>query len=212
MPLPRNYYTIEEARGLLARRFPDEPSYLALPELLHGWEVPTWIINRETGRRVDVPPGTFFKADDEVFRWLGGNEAAINTRRLDEDRVDLDSLLTSRPGGRKDGGSSWHFGEMRIDKETFKHALRQDDEDAEAKAAIGRPTFMTEIEAAYKELRDAKEIDFDAPKNKLFEPIREKVRAYKNDLSLQRGLGDEAIRKAIHPLFEKDKSAHSTSP
>ena len=81
-----------------------------------------------------------------------------------------------------------------------------------SQTAAGRPTLKTEIEAAYKELRDAKEIDFDAPKNKLYEPIRKKVRAYKNDPSLEKGLQNEAIRKVIYQLFETDKSARPTSP
>ena len=80
------------------------------------------------------------------------------------------------------------------------------------KQGKGRPTLMTEIEAAYKELRDAEEIDFDAPLNKLYGPIRKKVRAYKNDPSLKKGLGIEAIRKVISPPFETGKSARSTSP
>ncbi len=78
--------------------------------------------------------------------------------------------------------------------------------------SLGRPTYKPEIEAAYKALRDAKEIDFDAPKNKLYEPIRKKVRAYKDDPSLEKGLQNEAIRKVIYPLFETDKSARPTSP
>ena len=82
----------------------------------------------------------------------------------------------------------------------------------EPTSSSGRPTLKTEIEAAYKALRDGAEIDFKAPKNRVYEPIREKVRGYKKDPRLQRGLGDEAIRKVIHPLFEKDKSVHSTSP
>ncbi len=81
-----------------------------------------------------------------------------------------------------------------------------------SQTAAGRPTLKTEIEAAYKELRDAEEIDFDAPKNKLYEPIRKKVRAYKNAPSLEKGLQNEAIRKVIYQLFETDKSARSTSP
>jgi hypothetical protein len=75
----------------------------------------------------------------------------------------------------------------------------------------GRPTLGPEIEAAYKELRNAGDINFDAPKIRLYEPIREKVREYKGDPSLQRGLGNEAIRKVISPLFEEDKNKRSAS-
>ena len=76
----------------------------------------------------------------------------------------------------------------------------------------GRPTLEPEIKAAYKELLDAGKIDFDAPKIRLYEPIREKVREHKGDPSLQRGLGKEAIRKVISPLFEADKNKRSASP
>ena len=76
----------------------------------------------------------------------------------------------------------------------------------------GRPTLEPEIKAAYKELRDAGDINFDAPKTRLNEPIREKVREYKGDPSLQQGLGNEAIRKVISRLFDADKNARSTSP
>ena len=76
----------------------------------------------------------------------------------------------------------------------------------------GRPTFKTEIEATYKELRDAGDINFGAPQNRLYEPIRQKIRAYKNDPSLEKGLQEEAIRKVISPLFEADKNKRPGSP
>lgn len=77
---------------------------------------------------------------------------------------------------------------------------------------LGRPTLEPEIKAAYKEICGAGDINFDAPKNRLYEPIREKVRKYKGDSCLQRGLGKEAIRKVISPLFEADKEARAASP
>lgn len=137
MPLPRNYYTIEEALDLLAQRVPNEPPNLTLPELLHGWGVPTWIIDRETGCRIDVPPEMFFKADHEAqvnlltvrpgalknrggskdFRWFGGNEAGIDVREAGD-------LL-----------GTWHFGELRVDKDTLDHALGQGHEGVEAMIA-----------------------------------------------------------------------------
>ncbi len=76
----------------------------------------------------------------------------------------------------------------------------------------GRPTYKSEIAAAYRELLDAGEIDFNAPKTRLYEPIRKKVREYKGDPSLEKGLRDEAIRKVIHPLFDGDKNERSASP
>lgn len=67
----------------------------------------------------------------------------------------------------------------------------------------GRPSRRTEIVAAYEELRDADEIDFDAPLNSLYGRICKKVSDGDNaDL---KGLGDEAIRNAISPLFREDK-------
>ena len=137
--MPRNYYKIEEALGLLAQRCPNDPPDLTLPELLHGWGVPTWIIDQETGYRIDVPPEKFFKADRKVqvnlimvrigarkdrggskdLRWYGGNEAGINVRGAGD-------LLGTR-----------HFGELRVDKEKLDHALGQDDEGAEATVVTG---------------------------------------------------------------------------
>ena len=76
----------------------------------------------------------------------------------------------------------------------------------------GRPSLKLEIEAAYQDLHDAGEIDFNAPKKRLYEPIREKVRERKGAPGLQQGLGDEAIRQFIHPLFEADKNKRSASP
>ena len=76
----------------------------------------------------------------------------------------------------------------------------------------GRPSLKLEIEAAYQDLHDAGEIDFNAPKKRLYEPIRGKVRERKGAPGLQQGLGDEAIRQFIHPLFEADKNKRSASP
>ena len=75
-----------------------------------------------------------------------------------------------------------------------------------------RSRAETEIEAAYKELRDAGDIDFDAPKTMLYDPIRKKVRERKGAPTLDQGLGKEAIRKAISRLFEGDKKARAASP
>ena len=76
----------------------------------------------------------------------------------------------------------------------------------------GRPSLGPEIEAAYKDLLAAGEIDFNGPKKWLYEPIRKKVREHENDPNLKKGLGDEALRKIIHPLFEADKNRRSASP
>ena len=77
---------------------------------------------------------------------------------------------------------------------------------------IGRPTLKDEIEAAYQGLREARQIDFDARINCLYEPIRKKVQEIKDDPSLKKGLQNEAIRKVISPLFEADKNRRSASP
>ena len=76
----------------------------------------------------------------------------------------------------------------------------------------GRPTLKTEIDVAYKEVRDAGDINFNAPKIEFYELIREKVRRYKGDQNLQRGLGNEAIRQVVSPLFEADKNKRLVSP
>lgn len=78
------------------------------------------------------------------------------------------------------------------------------------KATVGRPSHRTEIQAAYKKLVEAGEIDFDAPKTATYEPIRQKVRrVLGNEVA---GLGDEAIRLVIAPLFDRDKAAKALCP
>ena len=99
------------------------------------------------------------------------------------------------------------------DEVVYKSPLYQTEQDEDQlPRPSGRPSLGLEIEAAYKELRGTAEIDFDAPKKRLYEPIREKVREHKRDPSLKKGLQDEAIRKVISPLFEVDKNRHLASP
>ena len=61
------------------------------------------------------------------------------------------------------------------------------------------------IEREYRLLRDDDEIDFSAPMNRLYPVVRERVAAKRN--SNRKGLGDEAIRRAITALFQEGKSA-----
>ena len=64
---------------------------------------------------------------------------------------------------------------------------------------VGRPSTKREIEEIYKALRDAGEVDYNAPKNAVYEKIRGKVKKGPE------GFGNEAIRRAIKPLFDRDK-------
>ena len=82
---------------------------------------------------------------------------------------------------------------------------------ADGAIKAGRPTRKGDIEAAYLHLLGAKRINFDAPKTRLYEPIRETIRGDKSNSNLY-GLGDEAIRKVISPLFDADKNKRSASP
>ena len=78
--------------------------------------------------------------------------------------------------------------------------------------SAGRPTLGEEIKSAYEALRKADEIDFSAPKNRLYEPIRAKVRERIGDPAASKGLQSEAIRSVIGPLFDTDKATRNTSP
>ena len=64
-----------------------------------------------------------------------------------------------------------------------------------------------EIKTAYEALRDDEKVDYAARLNCLFEPIRAKVREMRGDPGLTKGLGDQAIRIWITPLFEEDKQS-----
>ncbi len=70
---------------------------------------------------------------------------------------------------------------------------------------VGRPSCRDEIKTAYETLRDDEKVDYAARLNCLFEPIRAKVREMRGDPGLTKGLGDQAIRICITPLFEEDK-------
>ena len=77
------------------------------------------------------------------------------------------------------------------------------------KAAVGRPSRRDEIKSAYEELAAGGEIDFDGPKTATYEPIRRRVgRSSSNNFT---GLGDEAIRNVITPLFDREKAAKHRS-
>jgi hypothetical protein len=74
---------------------------------------------------------------------------------------------------------------------------------SEGKRSGGRPSCKNEIEAAFYALQD--KIDWEQPLTALYPLIREKITGFKRS---SKGLGSEAIRKVIRPLFD----AHKTSP
>ena len=76
---------------------------------------------------------------------------------------------------------------------------------------MGRPSLREEIKTAYRKLAGAGEVDFDAPKKSLYQPIRKVISDGKPPVAeelntVPKGLGDEAIRRAIAPLFNADKA------
>lgn len=71
----------------------------------------------------------------------------------------------------------------------------------------GRPTRQSEIIAAYKALAERGEIDFRAPMVRLFSKIRNRISRNSGVPTLTlKGVGDEAIRRTIRPLFDRDRS------
>ena len=86
-----------------------------------------------------------------------------------------------------------------------------DDGDESPERGPGRPSLKPNIIAAYRELRDEGKIDFKVPKNRLYGPIRRRVRQARKKPDLK-GLGDEAIRLAISRPFEADKKKADVSP
>lgn len=71
----------------------------------------------------------------------------------------------------------------------------------------GRPTRQREIIAAYKTLAERGEIDFRAPMVRLFSKIRNSISRNSGLPTLTlKGVGDEAIRRTIRPLFDRDRS------
>ena len=122
-------------------------------------------------------------------------EAITRDRPINQTDSGIDATASVEEGVAD--GSSSHSADNLPDKQPSR---------------VGRPTLDAEIKVAYQELRDAGDINYDAPKIEFYELIREKVRGYKGDKNLQRGLGNEAIRQVISPLFEADKNKRSASP
>ena len=77
--------------------------------------------------------------------------------------------------------------------------------------AQGRPSYKAYIIAAYNEIRFTGKIDFDAPMSNLYPIVRKRVRRKLGDKKTDdKGLGKEAIRKSIRPLFDRDKARCKT--
>ena len=71
----------------------------------------------------------------------------------------------------------------------------------------GRPTQHTEIIAAYNALAERGEVDFRAPLVRLFPKIRNRIsRNIGVPILTLKGVGDEAIRRTIRPLFDRDRA------
>lgn len=71
----------------------------------------------------------------------------------------------------------------------------------------GRPSRREEIIAAYRVLREAGEIDFESPLSRLYRPIQITVAARLGiEVDELKGVGAEAIRKTVRPLFDEDRS------
>ena len=73
----------------------------------------------------------------------------------------------------------------------------------------GRPTLVPEIGDAYRALKDVGKVNFNVPKTTLYKAIRKRICNCRNDITIDknghpRGLGDEAIRRVITPLWEAD--------
>ncbi len=81
---------------------------------------------------------------------------------------------------------------------------------AEGHRRPGRPTLAPEIEEAYRDLKDKGQVNFSAPKTELYPEIRKRI-CNRDDLTITvdvkgrpRGLGNEAMRLVVTPLWEAD--------
>lgn len=71
----------------------------------------------------------------------------------------------------------------------------------------GRPTQQRAIISAYKALAERGEVDFKAPMVRLFPKIRNRISRNRGvPILTLKGVGDEAIRRTIRPLFDRDRS------
>ncbi len=73
----------------------------------------------------------------------------------------------------------------------------------------GRPTLVSDVLGAYRALKDGGDVDFNAPKTTLYKAIRKRICNSRDDIAIDmkgrpRGLGDEAIRRAVTSYWEAD--------
>jgi hypothetical protein len=72
----------------------------------------------------------------------------------------------------------------------------------------GRPTERDNIAQAFFALKEADEIAWNQPMTRLYPAIRKKITGA---VDASAGLGDEAIRKVVSPLFKAHKLAHKST-
>ena len=220
----RQFALLEEQRGPLLERatawlglrlYGTPPDYGdAVPSYIPSWYGKLWRLsvgfwNKHSVQEVlfteveynpadygEIPPlnSRSFKGRVVILQ-EALREAITRDRPINQTDSGIDATASVEEGVAD--GSSSHSADNLPDKQPSR---------------VGRPTLDAEIKVAYQELRDAGDINYDAPMNTLYEPIRKKIQAHKGNPSLKKGLRDEAIRKVISPLFEEDKNKRLVSP
>ncbi len=214
LPEP-DWITLSESAGRAARAFSAEQSAVetALVAAFHDGKIRTRGRCRSYFKHdtlLDLAAHTWDRAG---VVWQG-NEFAIPRGQLGREihifedvvvhREDLEKWINGAMPDSRRGSQEAAENLSSVDGGDEK-ATQPDDETPEA--TVGRPSRRKEIREAYDELVETGEIDFDRPKTATYEPIRQKVRKDLGDEVA--GLGDEAIRIVIAPLFGSAKAARS---
>ena len=187
---------------------------------------PKFLFSEERSMDGDTEKSTA-AAEQEYRRWIEGKIAA-GYRRDNRDAL-FPEARTEIPGlARRAFDRTWTAAapdERRADlrvKPTTPEAAgttvsrrTEGIEGSLAKEAadaprLGRPSYADDIREAYESLRDDGKVDFAAPKNRLYGPIRAIVQERRKLGQNDKGLRGEAIRKAIANLFEVDRERQAS--
>ena len=116
MTIRPTHYTTGEALELIERSRPDTRADWFLLEALRDG-LSYWIVNPTSGQRLDGPSQHWYGDDrEELCNALRRGYTTVNAKTAVQDgQVDLDDLLTNRPGGV--------LGEIRIDRLEFDQFL-----------------------------------------------------------------------------------------
>lgn len=145
------------------------------------------------GKQHTVPKPTWSAPSAILALHRGRTRAGGESGYVLLSETHLHAAIGSSQGSSSDDGSA-----------ALTDGAKSEDSTEKVTPGPGRPSQRPAIIGAYEKLRSDGKINFDAPKLDLYPDIREIITGEPHTVA--KGLGDEAIRLAIAPLFDTDKA------